>query len=336
MPDPNTEAVTGHWRGCSPIRSCARASGQRGSRRRAEYAWERRIDALEAFLRRLAPAGDPCGRRGQDLAIDRPFSRQPVPRDSHRRLAPLRGLVTHVFEVGEGECRAKVSADVRSPIGCSGSTPPRAMSRWTSVHRAEQQRAAPAAAWPSPRAHSARAGPAAQPVRRASRASGVQALHSSLYLRSVLVPLDVDLGRGLGESRGLARRSVGGTSRRRRGGPRRPPRRSVRPLGGSLGHGARRPLDPPAGRETRSALSLGIPGDERRQLGGKRLGDRRLRGEQAWSVGRCGLEWHQPEALERRGVEHRRAATQAAMPFPLADRRKRQDVLGERRPSREV
>ena len=56
-------------RGCSPTRRCASGSARPGIATAADYAWERRIDELEAFLTEVAddarrspmppiPAGD--------------------------------------------------------------------------------------------------------------------------------------------------------------------------------------------------------------------------------------------------------------------------------------
>ena len=58
MPEPDAAARSARRsRGCWPTPSCASGSGGRGSRRRADYAWERRIDALEAFLERSRGRG---------------------------------------------------------------------------------------------------------------------------------------------------------------------------------------------------------------------------------------------------------------------------------------
>ena len=66
MPEADADAVVGaRSPGCSPTPRCASGSARPGSRPPREYAWERRIDALEAFLdrgrppaRRIAPSTD--------------------------------------------------------------------------------------------------------------------------------------------------------------------------------------------------------------------------------------------------------------------------------------
>ena len=54
MPEPERARSAPRSRGCSATPSCASGSGAAGIETAADYAWERRIDALEAFLGEVA------------------------------------------------------------------------------------------------------------------------------------------------------------------------------------------------------------------------------------------------------------------------------------------
>ena len=71
LPDARADARVGQRRarsGCSATRSCASGSARRASRRRADYAWERRIDELEAFFARVASGALRGPRRSRGAA----------------------------------------------------------------------------------------------------------------------------------------------------------------------------------------------------------------------------------------------------------------------------
>ena len=67
--------------GCSRTRSCAGASGAAGIETAQDYAWERRIDALERFLEAVAR-----GRRPMNRRCDRRLGVAPQPREGRLRL----------------------------------------------------------------------------------------------------------------------------------------------------------------------------------------------------------------------------------------------------------